>query len=378
MGRKSSIRSHNPNSTVAKGRVVEAIVASMHEDPGVKVERNVRVSPMGFKGRKREIDVLLTRDVAGYPVRLAIECKNESTPIGAKEIDAFIGKLQYVGIPVQHGIFVSASGYTVQAKERAAHGGLRLLALNQVQRTLPDSVATALQTILFLMLAVTQIRFENAVDRPVTESETYSFVDESGEPCGSVEDLIWEQWLRGRLPQGIGAHKLTLTIPPGWYQLVNGKLQHIVSLAASLQVVGHLVTMTGATSEHQLINTANGDVERSQLSASFPPQDKYPVTRVLSEAELAVSTAQRGIVTIRIGRIPAPRIQFRHVLWPPSERARIALQEHLNAIESGQIPASQPFDAFAAEGHDVSVLFERTWEEEWLPVNSAAAGDTTA
>jgi len=79
---------------------------------------------MGAKGKKREIDVLLTRDVAGYLVRLAIECKNEGKPIGAKEIDAFIGKLQYVGIPVQHGIFVSASGYTAQDKRTRRSWGL--------------------------------------------------------------------------------------------------------------------------------------------------------------------------------------------------------------------------------------------------------------
>lgn len=378
MSRKSPNRSHNPNSTVAKGRVVEAIVASMHEEPGVKVQRNVRVSPMGVKGRKREIDVLLTRDVAGYPVRLAIECKNEGKPIGAKEIDAFIGKLQYVGIPVQHGIFVSASGYTVQAKERAAHGGLRLLSLNQVQHTLPATVAEALQSILFLMLVVHEVKFENFVDRPMIGSEAYGFVNEAGEPCGTVADLIWEQWLTGRVPQSIGAHELKLTVPSGWYQQVDGNLHRVMSLTGSLQVVGHLVTLTGKASTQQLINVASGDVERTQLNASFPHQDKYPATRILSESELAVSAAQRGLVTIRVGRIAAPRIQFQNVLWPPSERARIALQKHLQAIESGQIPASQPFDAFAAEGHDVSVLFERTWEDESQPVNDADVDDSNA
>lgn len=37
---------------------------------------------------KREIDVLLTTEVSGYPVRLALECKNESKPAVPVQQDA--------------------------------------------------------------------------------------------------------------------------------------------------------------------------------------------------------------------------------------------------------------------------------------------------
>ncbi len=52
-------------SSIEKGKIVERIVALMHKypDTSVKVEQNVRFSPVQNKtGRKREIDVLLTKD----------------------------------------------------------------------------------------------------------------------------------------------------------------------------------------------------------------------------------------------------------------------------------------------------------------------------
>ncbi len=39
--------------------MIEAIVESMHESDGVKVERNVKLPPIGSQGPKREIDVLV-------------------------------------------------------------------------------------------------------------------------------------------------------------------------------------------------------------------------------------------------------------------------------------------------------------------------------
>jgi predicted helicase len=112
-------------SSIDKGKIVERIVALMHKypDTSVKVEQNVRLPSLLSKaGGKREIDVLLTRDIAGHSVQIAIECKNEQRPIDAPAIDAFSKKLQRVGVP--YGIYVSASGYTSEAIENAAADGI--------------------------------------------------------------------------------------------------------------------------------------------------------------------------------------------------------------------------------------------------------------
>jgi len=77
-----------------KGKLLEKIVAAMHDAPGVTVTRNVKLPALGFSGRPREIDVLIETTVAGYPVKIAIECKNLAAKIDPERIDSFVGKLQ--------------------------------------------------------------------------------------------------------------------------------------------------------------------------------------------------------------------------------------------------------------------------------------------
>src|SRR5258708_27238960 len=86
-------------SSIDKGKIVERIVALMHKypDTSVKVERNVHLpSILNKKSRKREIDVLLTREIAGHTIQIAIECKNEKRPIDTPAIDTFIKKLHHM------------------------------------------------------------------------------------------------------------------------------------------------------------------------------------------------------------------------------------------------------------------------------------------
>ncbi|MCK1621760.1 restriction endonuclease [Bradyrhizobium sp. 160] len=96
-------------------------MAMMHAVPGVTVETRRKLPVIrGSKTRKREIDVLLTAHVAGYPVRIAFGCKNEVKALDTLAVDNFAGILEDVGIPVQQGIFVSAKGYTSDAQDAAS------------------------------------------------------------------------------------------------------------------------------------------------------------------------------------------------------------------------------------------------------------------
>src|ERR1700759_155773 len=104
--KQSKVKKTNQTSTVGKGRIVEKIVAAFHDHPSVKIERNVFFETAGNDNGRREIDVLVTGEIAGHEVRLAIECKNEKELIGVEKIDAFVGKLTDVGIPHKQGIYV--------------------------------------------------------------------------------------------------------------------------------------------------------------------------------------------------------------------------------------------------------------------------------
>ena len=69
--KKPEGRSHR-SAAHRKGRLAEQIAAWLHAEAGVDVKSNVRL-PSLHQNRHREIDVLLTSNVAGYSVRMAIE-----------------------------------------------------------------------------------------------------------------------------------------------------------------------------------------------------------------------------------------------------------------------------------------------------------------
>src|SRR6266487_2000361 len=127
--KKSKKTTDKKSESAIKGRLVEMIVASMHEEAGIKIEQNVRLPSIRNPKRKREIDVLLSGTISGYPIRIAIECKNYKSVIGAPKIDAFVGKLEQIGIPSQHGVFVAAGGFTADAIDRAKEAGIKTLIL---------------------------------------------------------------------------------------------------------------------------------------------------------------------------------------------------------------------------------------------------------
>jgi hypothetical protein len=54
--------------------------------------------------------------------RLALGCKNEANPLDTIAVDSFVGILTEVGIPLQHGILVSAKGYTRDALDAVPSG----------------------------------------------------------------------------------------------------------------------------------------------------------------------------------------------------------------------------------------------------------------
>jgi len=217
-------------STREKGDIVEEISASIHRMPGVQVDRNVFLPVIG-ENREREIDVLLTSHVAGYPVRIAIECKNEKKPIGVAKIDEFIGKLQDVGIPTQSGIFISGSKYTNGAISRARKAGIRPLLLQDTDSaSLEKIVSEAFQSTIYLLLTITQIQVHNDVASSSFMEQMLIFQNQKGKICGSIPDLVWQKWIANNIPAKLGTYKLSLEIPDGWYQVVDERPVNITGV----------------------------------------------------------------------------------------------------------------------------------------------------
>jgi Restriction endonuclease len=154
----------------------------MHDAPGVRVEQNVRVRALTPGKRSREIDVLINGTLSGYPMRVAIECKNEKEIVGAPKIDAFVGKLLDIGIPPQHGVYVAVRGFTRGAIARAKFAGIRTLVLTGLDESRLEAVVQdAVQAVVFLWAIATNWSIVNNVSADLDRPEELAlFVDEKG------------------------------------------------------------------------------------------------------------------------------------------------------------------------------------------------------
>jgi len=355
-------------SSTDKGKIVERIVALMHRypDASVKVEQNVHLAPLlNRTGRKREIDVLLTRDIAGHSVQIAIECKNEKRPIDTPAIDAFAKKLQRVGIP--YGIYVSASGYTKDAIENASADGIRTFTLKDLtEEVLYASVVEVFQSVVYLFCQVVVVYI-------TTPSETYRllqapFYDENRKRCGALADLIWQRWMSEESPLPLGGHELLLDLPPRWNFIKddNDKFIPVISMEAWVDVSGLFGGRIGQGMGklYSLVKASDNTVDRNLFEIKINvPQSDYALTWVYSEDELQQLLERPEKVSMH-HRIKIPRIVAGGIYWPPSERVQKRIDELMRAFEAGEISDPRPFNFQELEGLNIHTAFEPSWERQ--------------
>jgi hypothetical protein len=340
----------DPGTRKAKARLVEQIAAWLHGWPGVRVEPNARLLPRhGRKKRRREIDVLLHTSVAGYPVRIAIECKNERRPVDGPAIDAFVGKLQYVGIPVQHGVFISASGYTDGALDRAQDDGVRTLKLQGLSADgLKAAVTTAAHhSIVFLAPRVEQVSL--FFDPPSIPGPPPLFVDSSGNLCGTVPHLLAQAWQQGHIPLALGVHDTEVAIPDSWRPvLFSGRPVTMIvpKVFARIAVDAMAFTVEGVAEQFSLVDSMTSRTEKLGLRAAFPEiQGRIALTTLPSEEELAqFLSARTGLRVTQ--RIVVPRIFYVSAFWPLSRSAATRMREL--GLPDGKAPLVEGRDLMAA------------------------------
>ena len=363
-GKKDTSR--KPAHTAQKGRLLEEIAARMHGgDARVKVQRNIKLP-----GRHRnpkypgEIDVLLTSAMLGYPVTHAIECKNLKGKVGKGNIESFIGKLEDVNIPHQHGIYISAKGYTKDAIDRASTTGIKLLTMTGLT---PDGLASitaeAAQHCVFYLAQVRGVSVTNNVDQVIKAEELMMFYDRSGKLRGTVIDLLWNKWQEGAPRSEAGEYEVSIRPPRGWHQLVNGRKEPVISVDATIQVWALVFTVSGRSEHHALVNAADMAVERTQIDVSFDVPEKGRVVHELkgfmSEAELEAFLEQSPGVRLTT-RTRLPRIQYLNLFFYPfSQRVAERIKAHTSDFVAGKASTPPPpLSLTELEGTDLSAMWE--------------------
>lgn len=335
----------------------------MHDAPGATVSRNVKLPAIG-SSRRREIDVLIEANVSGYPVRIAVECKNLATKVDPERIDAFVGKLQAVGIPVQHGIYVAVKGYTPGALERAIAAGIRPLVLTGLtSQRIAAAVSDAYQSIIYLLPSVESLSVLNDVDSIAVSGELLVFYDKSGCICATLPDMLWQMWADGRIPRDIGRHEVEIAVDAGWHSVINGVSSRPQSVHATVRVRGLVITIQGQSSVHRLVNASDSQVEKTQVEAQFAPvESELPVVAVESEEELEAATAHGSALSVSVGRFPLPRIILFRMYWPPSERLAATLEDAHSAFVAGEGPDPASLTLADIEGTSLNSVWDPIWQ----------------
>lgn len=350
-------------TSIDKGRIVEKIIALLHEQPGISVKRNVMLQTSDGQDA-REVDVLIVGQLVGYPVQLAIECKNYGRPIGKGDIDAFVGKLKDLGFPTQYGIYVSASRYTGGAIKRAKNAGLRALKLDGLTKDrLAEAMYDALQSIVYLLPIMTSLSIFN--DAPeMNPQEMAEFFNESGEKL-IIFDLLWRQWCEGKYPKEIGEHSIEVDVPQGYTQRYKGKRMDWVRVALTLQIVAVVVQIPGKAKDIQLIDWGAKSVEKRTVHVSFENEDHstFGAGIFQSEEDLATFLNSRSEkYRFVLGRLLLPRILTPgRVLWPPSK----TYMENIKHLEKEHGPEidTRKIDMLTLHGSNFfGALFDDVWE----------------
>lgn len=359
---KNSQRISPVSSNKQKGNLVEKIAAMLHESAEVRVERNVFLPPLnGDPERKREIDVLLTSHVAGYPVRIAIECKNEGSAIGVEFIDAFVGKLDDVGIPHQHGIFIAATGYTSGALDRAKAKGIRTLILTGLtEDRLNEVISQAYQYMIYLLPVVKCLRITNSC--PESSFEMLAFFNNEGELCGMVPDLIWFKWQEGQIALTLGEQDIELQIPAGWKQSIKEDPDMPTKLRATVEVVGIVLKLTGKARQHSLIDALTKQTDRTRLKVDFNLSRlrgrHLTFKHFFTEEELQAWMEKHEAHRL-VNRIKLPRLQYLdQFYYPLSERVAGIVMSQLMAYDAGQLPTPPVFRFDELEGSELKNAWE--------------------
>ena len=360
---RRSKRARKGKQSAEKGALLEQIAARMYGSPFHKVTPNAKVPPINRNPkRKQEIDVLLEGKVVTRPSRRAIECKNLGKKVGVGKIHEFVGKLADVGIPYEHGIYISPTGYTAGAVDRARPVNIQLLTLTGLTEDgLASITAEASQLKVLYIAQVQGITVTNNLDRIENGGELLIFFDANGNFCGTVADLIWNQWRAGIIPAEAGEYDINLIVPDGWRQIVNGKEEPILAIQAVLQVTALVLTISGESTYHTLIRASDGKVEKRQLNTTFNIAVDQTTVHTLEafDNEADLRTAIHALSGVRLTiRIRLPRIQYMNrFYYPMSARVVQLLKKHWEDSSEPE-QSAEDLQITEIEGTDLRALFE--------------------
>lgn len=302
-----------------KGKLLEEIVISLHVQDSFKVEKNKFFKPLNKNKKKREIDVLLSKIIADTEIYIPIECKNYKDKIEVKEIDAYFGKLTYLGLDVNKAIFVSVNGYTSGAKNSASYFGIKLLTFNGLSEDRMSLLLfNAIQSFSYIFPIYKTYSIISSIDSHVN-SEHLVFYDSSRNKKGTLADIIFEFWMTNKIDSTLGLQKLKISNANELYCLSNNKLEQCFSIEFEVLIVSCIINFKGKMTKKVLLENEN--IDKLRIDASFNEKEKFSYTFFDNEQSLKNYRDNRNEhLKIDFKKVKLPKVRMHRIFYPLSKK----------------------------------------------------------
>jgi hypothetical protein len=271
--------------------------------------------------------------------------------IESPQIDEFIGKLDDVGIPRSHGVYVSASGYTKGAVRRAFREGIQPLEIVGLSKNrLESAVERVFRHIVYLVPDVELVQAFDDKEEGNLVIKTLRYVDPASGRSVYALDHLWKKWFFEECPKTLGLqhHRFDLPQDPVLFALGEEVIPKRIFLG--LRVRAAVVSVEGGMMNHALRHASTRLIERKRVFLDFGAAEKHVVQVFDTEEDLASFLQSETIPSLTIGRIILPRIIYQQFYWPPTPSS---LQRAIDLRRGGEVPTFE-----TVEGVDLS----RAWD----------------
>lgn len=181
---------------------------------------------------------------------------------------------------------------------------------------------------------------------------------------GGIPDLIWQDWINGKIPANLGSHSIKITLPEGWLQIVASQVATVYEVSATIKISGNVISFPRRVQQYTLMDVLNQETERFQIKAKFdPPDGVYPVQTFELEDDLQKYIDQMRSLRLTIGRFRIPRIILNNIFWTPSKSSFEKLVTLTRNFADGKAPDPKTITFLEIEGEDLSKAWEPIWDE---------------
>jgi len=201
----------------------------------------------------------------------------------------------------------------------------------------------------------------NNVERIEDAGELLIFFDANGDFCGTVADLIWNQWQAGMIPAEAGRYNINLIVPEGWRQIIDGKVEPILGIQAAVQVTALVFKIPGESTYHTLIRASDGKIEKRQLNATFDVNVDQTTVHTLdafdNESNLVAAIHNLSGIRLTI-RTRLPRIQYMNRFYYPLSARVVQLFKQRWEYSTVAEQSADDLNIDEIEGADLRAVFE--------------------